>query len=119
MEGNGIKQPHPGKSRIFRIIFCVFILLIAGNNFIRAQKTKENLQKTKKQLEQEIKYTNMLLEQTQKSRQTSLNKLTFINRQIEKRESLIDAINSEIDQIEESLKPIVEGMEKGSSPNSA
>ena len=45
----------------------------------------------------------MLLEQTQKSKQTSLNKLLLINRQIEKRESLIETINSEIDQIQEEI----------------
>jgi murein hydrolase activator len=98
-----MRYPNLIKYRIFQLFLYIFILFIAGNEFIWAQKTKENLQKTKKQLEQEIKYTNMLLEQTQKSRQTSLNRLLLINRQIEKRESLIETINSEIDQIQEEI----------------
>jgi septal ring factor EnvC (AmiA/AmiB activator) len=102
-KGNEMKQPNLIKYRIFQRLLFTFILVIAGHNSNIAQNTKENLQKTKKQLEQEIKYTNMLLEQTQKSKQTSLNKLLLINRQIEKREALVEAINSEIDQIEEEI----------------
>ena len=83
-KGNGMKQPNLIKYRIFQLLLYAFILMIAGRYSSLAQNTKENLQKTKKQLEQEIKYTNTLLEQTQKSKQTSLNKLLLINRQIEK-----------------------------------
>ncbi|MEI6900628.1 MAG: peptidoglycan DD-metalloendopeptidase family protein, partial [Bacteroidota bacterium] len=68
-----------------------------------AQNTKENLQKTKKQLEQEIKYTNMLLEQTQQSKQASMSKLLLLTKQIEKREALLKAINEEIDHIDEEI----------------
>jgi murein hydrolase activator len=102
-EGNGMKQPNLIQYRISQLLLHVFILMIAGHNISMAQNTKENLQKTKKQLEQEIKYTNMLLEQTQKTKQTSLNKLLLINRQIEKREALVEAINSEIDQIQAEI----------------
>ena len=102
-KGNGMKQPNLIKYRIFQLLLYAFILMIAGRYSGLAQNTKENLQKTKKQLEQEIKYTNTLLEQTQKSKQTSLNKLLLINRQIEKREALVGAINSEIDQIQEEI----------------
>jgi murein hydrolase activator len=98
--GTGMKQLNLIKYRIFRLFVPAFILIIGSQNFIYGQNKKENLEKTKKQLEQEIRYTNTLLEQTQKSRQISLNRLILINRQIEKRESLIEAINSEIDQIE-------------------
>jgi len=102
-KGNVMKQPNLMKYRIFLLLLYAFILMISIGNFSWAQGTKENLQKTKKQLEQEIKYTNMLLEQTQKSKQTSLNKLSLINRQIEKREALVGAINSEIDQIQKEI----------------
>jgi septal ring factor EnvC (AmiA/AmiB activator) len=103
-KGKGKNRSSLIKYRISQILLHAFILLFAGHNLCMAQNTKENLQKTKKQLEQEIKYTNMLLEQTQKSKQTSLNKLLLINRQIEKREALVEAINSEIDQIEEEIE---------------
>ena len=102
-KGNGMKKPNLIQYRIFQRFLFAFILLIATYNVGNAQNNKENLQKNKKQLEQEIKYTNMLLEQTQKSKQTSLNKLLLINRQIEKREALVETINSEIDQIEKEI----------------
>jgi septal ring factor EnvC (AmiA/AmiB activator) len=96
-------QPNLMKYLVFKpLLFAIFIML-AWHNSGMAQNKKENLQKTKKQLEQEIKYTNTLLEQTQKSKQTSLNKLLLINRQIQKREALVEAINSEIDQIQEEI----------------
>jgi murein hydrolase activator len=98
-----MKQPDLMNYRIFKLILYAFILVTLGHSKGLSQNTKENLQKTKKQLEQEINYTNMLLEQTQKSKQTSLNKLLLINRQIEKREALVETINSEIDQIQEEI----------------
>ena len=78
---------------ILRIFFIVLIFSFLPSNSIFSQNTKENLQKTKKQLEQEIKYTNMLLEQTQQSKQASMSKLTLLTRQIEKREALLKTIN--------------------------
>jgi len=96
-------QPNLMKYLIFKPFLFAILLVMAGHNPGLAQNKKENLQKTKKQLEQEIKYTNTLLEQTQKSKQTSLNKLLLINRQIQKREALVEAINSEIDQIQEEI----------------
>ena len=90
-------------SRIIQVLLTAFILVTGFNNISFGQDKKESLQKTKKQIEQEISYTNMLLEQTQKSKQTSLNKLILINRQIGKREALIETINSEIDQIQKEI----------------
>ena len=98
-----MKHPNLMNYRYFKLLLYAFILMMAVHHPGMSQNRKENLQKTKKQLEQEIKYTNTLLEQTQKSKQTSLNKLLLINRQIEKREALVEAINSEIDQIQEEI----------------
>jgi septal ring factor EnvC (AmiA/AmiB activator) len=100
---DGMKQPGLIKYRIFKVFLPVFIFFVYSSDVAFGQNEKETLQKTKKQIEQEISYTNMLLEQTQKSRHTSLNKLILIDRQIEKRESLIETINSEIDQIQTEI----------------
>jgi murein hydrolase activator len=83
-----------------KIIMIALILIFAAPLFPFAQVSKEKLQKTKKQLEDEIKYTNSLLEQTQKTKQTSLNQLNILNKQIEKRESLIETMNREIGEME-------------------
>jgi murein hydrolase activator len=96
------------KKQILRIIFSLryfavlFIFMIPGILSI-AQESKEKLQKSKKQLEEEIKYTNTLLEQTQKNKQSSLNKLVILSKQIDKRQSLIETITSEVDQIQSQV----------------
>ena len=91
------------KQGLINILFAV-TLLLAMSSLSFAQVSKEKLQKTKKQLEDEIKYTNSLLEQTQKTKQTSLNQLIILNKQIEKRESLIETMNKEIGQMEIELE---------------
>jgi murein hydrolase activator len=68
------------------------------------QNSREKLQKNKKQLEDEIRYTNSLLEQTQKTKQNSLNRVQILNKQIEKRESLINTMNNEIGQIQYDIE---------------
>jgi murein hydrolase activator len=96
------------KKQVIRSLFTV-ALILAVSSITFAQVSKEKLQKTKKQLEEEIKYTNSLLEQTQKTKQTSLSQLLILNKQIEKRESLIAAMNGEIGQMEIEIQ--VQGMQ--------
>ncbi len=85
------------------LLLLVVTLLLFHSLNAPAQTNRENLQRTKKQLEEEIKYTNSLLEQTQKSKKASLSKLTLLARQIEKREKLLKAINSEIEEIDKEI----------------
>ena len=79
-------------SRRWVAIRLILLVLLASWIPSAAQQTRQTLSKSKKQLEAEIEYTNTLLEQTQKTRETSLNKLKLLNRQIDKREALINAI---------------------------
>jgi murein hydrolase activator len=82
------------------LVFIVLLLLYPG--ILQAQQTeKERLQQDKLQIEQDIEYTNKLLAETQRSKQTSLNQLTLLRKQINQREELlkkIDAILSELSQ---------------------
>jgi septal ring factor EnvC (AmiA/AmiB activator) len=107
-----MKQIKRIKNRLLQVVLPVFILLICNYGLSFSQDRKEDLQKTKKQLELEIIYTSKLLEQTQKSRQTSVNKVILINRQIERRESLIETINAEIDQIRKEIELQTERVQK-------
>jgi len=93
------------KGLIVKIIFLLtaFIVFLPFNISAQSQTDKEKLQKTKKQLEEEIRYTTDLLEQTQKTKQTSLNRLQILNKQIRSRESLIDAINRELNQVQTDI----------------
>jgi len=60
---------------------------------------RSKLEKSKKELENEITYTNKLLTETKKSRQQSLNKVVILNTQIQKREKLINTISTEVEDI--------------------
>ena len=98
-----MKHLSQGKYRMLKVFLPALFFFFSFHEISFCQDKKENLQKTKTQIEQEIRYTNQLLEQTQKSRETSLNKLILISRQIGKREALIETINSEIDQIQRDI----------------
>ena len=88
------------------MVFFMFPLLQC---FSQATKDKEKLQRTKQQLEEEIRYTTDLLEKTQKNKQTSLSKLQLLSKQIKSREALINAINRELNDVQ--VKISVENVE--------
>ena len=76
------------------IIFFLFLFWISSGVF--AQQDRAKLEQDKKKVEQEIEYTNKLLEQTRQTRQNSLNEVVILNKKINKREQLINTINSEV-----------------------
>lgn len=65
-----------------------------------AQNEKEHLQSDKSRIEKEIQYTSQLLSATQQDRQTSLNQLLLLNKQIKQRIELIEAVNDEVKAID-------------------
>ncbi len=71
------------------------MLLIAKPSAAQKQ-TKKDLENKKKQLQNEIEYTNQLLAETKKNKKISLNQLVTLNKKITVREELIYTINSEI-----------------------
>jgi septal ring factor EnvC (AmiA/AmiB activator) len=92
-----IRQIFPG---FILVVIPVFLLPFLS----LSQESKEKLQKTKKQLEEDIRYTSKLLEETHRTKQNSLNKVILLNKQIEKRQSLISAISGEVDQIQDQME---------------
>lgn len=78
----------------------VGIFLLCGPVAAQTAAEKEKLQKTKRQLEEEIRYTNELLETTQKNKQISLDKLQILTKKIRSREALIRTINDELNELE-------------------
>jgi len=81
-------------------VMLVFLLPVMAF----AQADKERLQKTKKQLEEEIRYTTDLLEKTKASKQVSVEKLKILNQRIRSREALIATINRELSQIDMNIQ---------------
>ncbi|MCK9219289.1 MAG: peptidoglycan DD-metalloendopeptidase family protein [Bacteroidales bacterium] len=90
------------------LLFLVF-LFVWQSGYSQSLKDKEKLQKTKHQLEEEIKYTTNLLEKTQKNKQSSLEKLQILTKQIRSREALINEINKELNEVE--VKILVENLQ--------
>ncbi len=77
-------------------IICIIFLFLISFTGAFAQKDRAKLEQDKKKVEQEIEYTNKLLEQTRQTRQNSLNEVVILNKKINKREQLINTINSEV-----------------------
>lgn len=79
------------------------LLFMAAINPLWAQKDKTSLQERKARIEKEITYTNQLLNDTKKSKQTNLNQLYLINKKISKREDLIREIGNEVSGIDKEV----------------
>lgn len=71
-----------------------------------AQNDKNKLQSRKSKLEKEIIEMNQELEQTKKNKSANLNQLLLINKKINKREELINAIEQEVGGIESQVKSL-------------
>ena len=67
-------------------------------------QTKEELQKQKVLLQDQIDLASTLLKQTQSSRATSLNQLQTLNQKIEARERLITTMNRQIRNIDREVQ---------------
>lgn len=81
----------------------LLILMTALCNPLAAQKDKTTLQERKAKIERDISYTNQLLNETKKSKQTNLNQLYLINKKISKREDLIREIGNEVTGIDREV----------------
>ncbi len=78
-----------------RIVICFCLLFFLLGIRVGAQSIDE-LRQRKAKTADEIRYTNQLLEQTNKSARISLNKLSYITKKIRLRNRLITDINSEM-----------------------
>jgi septal ring factor EnvC (AmiA/AmiB activator) len=74
------------------LVTGLFIILC----FIGFSQSIDELQKKKQEAENEIKYTTKLLNEVQKNQKLSLNRVQLLNNQIEKRNTVISTINSEV-----------------------
>ena len=68
-----------------------------------SQQDRAKLEQDKKKVEEEIEYTNQLLQQTQQNKQTSLNEVVILNKKISKREELISTIGSQISLLQNQI----------------
>lgn len=110
-------RAHDGTFFSFRKVggrkFFLFFLLLS---FTAAfSQDRDKLEKERKKLEQEIEYTKKLLQETNESKQLSLNQLQTLRQQIQLREKVIGNINKEMQMIDEQLdetSAIIDALEK-------
>ncbi len=84
----------------WRILFFFFLVAC----FTTKGQTKEELQNQKKSLQSEINYTNKLLNETQKSKELSLNQLQTLDQKIKIREALVSTIDREVRLIDREIQ---------------
>ena len=83
-------------------IGCIIALLLFAT-FLQGQ-TKEELQRQKVLLQDQIDLASTLLKQTQSSRASSITQLQTLNKKIEARERLIRNMNRQIRRIDREVK---------------
>lgn len=86
------------KSKISLLLIGYLLLFFAG--FAQTQK---ELEEKKKRLQDDIKYTNKLLDETENSKKNSLTQLRLLNTKIEMRQELIKTISKEIKLIDKQI----------------
>jgi len=88
---------------IFRIkgrgIGLLLLCLLLPSALLAQTQSREALERDKQNIEREIRLINEMLQETKKSAEVSMNHLVMLNTQITRRESLVRAINNEINQI--------------------
>ena len=85
-------------------LIATVIILLSGYVNITYAQTKEELEKRKVKTQEEIAYTNRLLEETQQKKQSSLNRVRIINKRIQLRNQLLRSINQEISLYTEDIE---------------
>lgn len=84
------------------------LLLVTGILILQCllvfSQSIDELQKKKLDAENEIKYTTKLLNEVQKNQKLSLNRLQLLNNQIEKRNTVVASISSEVDIYQELIE---------------
>jgi len=67
-------------------------------------QSRQELEKRKKKIAEEIEFKNKLLEETQKNQKASLGQLILLNTKISEREDLINTISRELTFIEKEVE---------------
>ncbi|MEO8173503.1 MAG: hypothetical protein ABI581_10485, partial [Sediminibacterium sp.] len=87
---------------MFKRLFSLLIFVLALACGASAQ-TKEELQKKEMELQKEIADLNRSLSETQNNKKLSLKQLAIIKKKINKREELVNSINRQVRQMDETI----------------
>jgi septal ring factor EnvC (AmiA/AmiB activator) len=86
------------RKQLFLILF-----LFLGLAFGVSAQTKEELQKKEQDLQKEIADLNRSLNETQNNKKLSLKQLAIIKKKINKREELVNSLNRQVRQMDETI----------------
>jgi septal ring factor EnvC (AmiA/AmiB activator) len=84
-------------------LFSVFFLVSMMSFCAFAQNTREELQKKEQELQKEIADLNRMINETQNNKKISLKQLAIIKSKINKREELVNSINRQVRQMDETI----------------
>ena len=84
------------------LLFQFLFVLIFSNNVSQGQ-TKSELERQRRETQEIINTTSRLLEQTSTTRQSSLERLSIINRRLQLRNDLISTMESEIRYLDNGI----------------
>ena len=93
-------------------IVLVFLWLFVSAEIAYTQSERSSLEQDKVKIEEEIQYTNKLLEATRKNRENSMNEVVILSNKISKREKLISSYNASINLINRELHSLNDSIHK-------
>jgi len=82
--------------------FCIILLLVLGSQ-VQAQTSRSELERKKKSLQKEIDLTNKLIKETKKNKNLSLGQLKILNKKLDDRKRLINAIQQEVGMLNSTI----------------
>lgn len=89
---------------MFKKVSCLLILLMGFWMSSHAQQpSRDDLQKKEQDLRKELAELNNMLVQTQHNKKLSLNQLAIIKKKINQREDLVNTINKQVRQLDETI----------------
>jgi septal ring factor EnvC (AmiA/AmiB activator) len=86
--------------KVHIILFVFFVLIGQVSMF---GQSKDELQRRKKQIENDIRYTNRLINETKRSQRTSTNQIVLVKKKIEQQEKLIKTISYELHSVDREI----------------
>ena len=87
----------------FQKFIYLFILSSCIQLAVHAQNSREELQKREQDLQKELAELNRLYNETQNNKKLSLKQLAIIKSKINRREELVNGINRQIRQLDETI----------------
>lgn len=86
-----------------KILSVIFLVCVLCSMAMAQQPTREELQKKEQDLQKELIELNKLYSETQNNKKISLKQLAIIKKKINKREELVNSINRQVHQLDETI----------------